>query len=88
MGICEQQQDFYYVVKCFRYVWILRQSLLRQILLHCVILDWFKKKKKKTLSGGKYLENVLPLTSAVLSPIPAINNKGMLYSLMLEKYHD
>ena len=59
MGICEQQQDFYYVVKCFRYVWILRQSLLRQILLYCVILDWLQK--KKTLSGGKYSENVLPL---------------------------
>ena len=71
MGICEQQQDFYYVVKCFRYVWILRQSLLRQIFLYCVILDCLKK--KKTLSGGKYLENVLPLTSAVLSQIPAIN---------------
>ena len=25
------------------------------------------KKKKKPLSGGKHLENVLPLTSAVLS---------------------
>ena len=31
-----------------------------------------KKKKKKPLSGGKYLENALPLTSAVLSRIPAI----------------
>ena len=76
MGICQQQQDFYYVVKCFRYVWILRQSLLRQILLHCVISEWLQKKKKqktKNLSWGNYLENVLPLTSAVLSRIPAIN---------------
>ena len=35
-----------------------------------------KKTKKQThthLSGGKYLENVLPLTSAVLSQIPVIN---------------
>ena len=39
------------------------------------LLCYFKliTKKKKTLSGGKYLENVLPLTSAVLSQIPVIN---------------
>ena len=37
------------------------------------LLCYFRKiKKKKSLSGGKYLENALPLTSAVLSRIPAI----------------
>ena len=44
--------------------------------LQFALLCYFRlitKKKKKTLIGGKYLENVLPLTSAVLSWIPAIN---------------
>jgi hypothetical protein len=43
-------------------------------LLYCVILDELEKKIFFSLRE-KYLEKVLPLTSAVLSQISAINTK-------------